>query len=74
MIVLCFAGLDGRYAALANDDSSLLPDEFGPWRKLGQMEVQPSDPDRLGMPTAATLENLATHGCHFFQLRATIEE
>ena len=74
MNIHCYAGLDGRCAALANDDRTLLPDEFGPWKKLGEMEIQPGDPDRLGMPTAMTIDNLTTYGCHFFQLRMTIED
>jgi hypothetical protein len=73
MKAYCYAGEDGRCAALARDDRALLPDEFGPWRKLGEMEIQPDDPDRLGMPTAICLENLTTHGTHFFQLKMTFE-
>jgi hypothetical protein len=68
-----FKGLDGRYAILAKDDTTQLPEEFAPWRKLGEMVINPDDPDRLGVPTAVCLKNLESHGSHFIQLSATID-
>ena len=73
MKVHSFKGKAGRYAILAQDDRSLLPAEFGPWKEMGESEIRPEDPDRLGVPTAICLENLATHGRHFFQLKMSFE-
>jgi len=73
MLIYCFKASEGRCAALVDDDSGSLPADLGPWKKLGEMEINPGDPDRLGMPTAETLENLETHGRHFFQLSITFE-
>lgn len=73
MKVYSFAGKDGRYAILAEHNPASLPSEIGPWRELGEMEILPEDPDRLGVPTAICLENLTTHGCHFFQLKMSFE-
>ncbi len=73
MKVFSFKGLDGRYAILARNDKDLLPDEFGPWKEMGESEINPTDPDRLGVPTALCLENLETHGSHFFQLTLSFE-
>lgn len=68
-----FMGTDGRCALLARDDPKQLPDEFEPWKAVGEMEIKPGDPDRLGLPTDVTLANLQEHGCHFFQLTMTWE-
>lgn len=73
MLIHCFTAPEGRCAALVDDDPTSLPAEFGPWKKLGEMEINPGDPDRLGMPTAETLEILETHGHYFFQLSITFE-
>ncbi len=73
MKIYAYSAPQGRCAALAADDTSLLPDEFGPWERLGEMEINPGDPDRLGMPTDVTLDNLQTHGTHFFKLEMTFE-
>lgn len=73
MNVHAFKGADGRYAILREEDHALLPGELGPWSKLGELEIRPEDPDRLGVPTAQTLENLSAYGCHFFQLTMTFE-
>jgi len=69
MKAYCFKAQEGRCAILAMDDPASLPEEFGPWKRLGEMEIHPSDPDRLGMPTAICLDNLEAHGSHFFQLK-----
>ena len=38
------------------------------------MELNPGDPDTIGIPTAQCLANVEANGCHIFQLRVTFEE
>ncbi len=73
MKVDVFKGRDGRYALLTQDDRVTLPEEFGPWKRLDEMEISPGDPDRVGVPTAVALKHLEERGSHFFQLSITIE-
>ena len=73
MYLYGFKGSDGRYALLAQDNMESLPAEFGPWQKSHDLELNPGDPDRLGVPTAETLANIETHGCHYCQFKMTFE-
>jgi hypothetical protein len=68
MLIHCFTTSEGQCAALSKNDPASLPAELDPWVKLGELEISSSDPDRIGMPTAETLEGLETHGRYFFQI------
>lgn len=73
MHVFGFKGSSGWYALLAEDNIQALPEEHGPWKKFNEMELNPGDPDTVGVPTAQALANLATLGGHLFRIKATFE-
>ena len=69
-----FRAPDGWFALMDEDKPELLPQIIGPWESYREMELNPGDPDTIGIPTAQCLANVEAHGCHIFQLRVTFEE
>ena len=68
MQAFVYAGSEGRYVALRNDDPSKLPSEYGPWKPMGKILLSKDEPDRTGLSTEQALSDLSTWGRHFFQL------
>lgn len=73
MHLFSYKGPEGRYALLAQNAPESLPEQWGPWKRLGEVELNPGDPDQLGVPTLQALANIETHGCYIFQLTMTFE-
>jgi hypothetical protein len=68
-----FEAPDGWFALMDEEKPELLPEALGPWEKYAEMDLNPGDPDTIGIPTAQCLANVKTHGCHIFQLKMTFE-